>query len=57
MSVRIIRADCPVDNIFLLFQFSVTESDSPMTGGHLASDVASDAISEVFCFARERGKT
>ena len=55
MSVCIIRADCPIDNIFFLqFQFSATQSDDPMTGGHLASAVASSATSEASFFARSQ---
>ena len=61
MSVCIIRADCPVDNIFLLFQFSATEPDGSMAGAHVASEVAFRATAEAFCFARpqasaERGR-
>ena len=52
MSVRIIRANCPIDNNFLLFQFSATESDGRMNSGRLASAVASGATSEASCFAR-----
>lgn len=53
MPTCIIRAGRPIDNIlFLLFQFPATEPDGSMAGVHAASDVASGATSEVFCFAQ-----
>lgn len=53
MSVCIIRADCPLDNIFFLqFQFSATETDGSNAGVHVASEVAFRATAEAVCFAR-----
>ena len=52
MSFRIIRANCPIDNKLLLFQFSATESDGPMNSGRSASAVAYGATTEASCFAR-----
>ena len=49
MSVCIIKADCPVDNPFL--EFPATELDGSMADIHAASEVASGATTEAFCFA------
>ena len=48
----IIRADCPVDNPF--FTIFSTEPDGSMAGVHAASEVASGATTEAFCFARSQ---
>ena len=50
MSFGIIRAYRSIDNIFVLFPFSATESDGLMTGAHAASEVAFRATAEAFLF-------
>ena len=52
MSACIIRADCPVDNVFFLqFQFLATGPDGSIAGVHVASEVAFSATAEAVCFA------
>ena len=52
MSFGIIRAYRSIDNLFLLFQFPVTEQDGSMASVHVASEVAFGATAEAFCFTR-----